>query len=492
MSNITDKLQKWYDRRSVETHAFFEPIINTSKILSDLFIPKNGQVAAEMYAPFYSDIKAGADVLDSGVNEIKRGNYLNGIAMSAVSPIIALTSLAVPDGLDKPLKYQTRALVKYYGPTMGKTTAAKSNSNLIDFDDIVREPIKELANKKGISTKDLKIRGDLDYKNLLLKVIEEWKSKPENKGKTLMVSNKILSLLPIFDNIPSIPDKQTFIQRHVKRGSSNAEYASQYYDDLLRFNPRLRIENRFVSDLERAPKYIAKKDGNYINIFSDLNKKVGYVQLEPVGNDLGISYIKRLEKLDKGDLFQQIGLEAARQYGDAIGKKVITARKLLQPKTQVPAISNGFKTKPITPKLRSIFDVPIEEAISNPKIMEDSRRSKFIANAIDSKIPLDEIRLPEQLIEELKIPIDYEGYGNSIPIYSLPEIYNTKGIYVSKLLDKSFPNERDSEAIWRLLPEEDSWYPGFYASYIEKPKKNMQIKFRFKSGGQLNYLNYFK
>jgi len=36
---------------------------------------------------------------------------------------------------------------------MGKTTASKTNRNLVDFDDLVREDIKKLADKKGISVR---------------------------------------------------------------------------------------------------------------------------------------------------------------------------------------------------------------------------------------------------------------------------------------------------------------------------------------------------
>ena len=46
-----------------------------------------------------------------------------------------------------------KPLVKYYGPTMGKTTA--KSENLIDFDDIMR-PIKEsLAKDLGITREEL-------------------------------------------------------------------------------------------------------------------------------------------------------------------------------------------------------------------------------------------------------------------------------------------------------------------------------------------------
>jgi hypothetical protein len=47
----------------------------------------------------------------------------------------------------------TAALVKYYGPTMGKTTAVKDNPNLVDFDDVARERIKKLAEEKNLTVR---------------------------------------------------------------------------------------------------------------------------------------------------------------------------------------------------------------------------------------------------------------------------------------------------------------------------------------------------
>jgi hypothetical protein len=92
-----------------------------------------------------------------------------------------------------PTTNQTYGLVKYYGPTMGKTTAAKTNANLVDFDDVVRGPIAELAAKKGVTPRDLKIANDPDYISLLEAEVARWRMNPANAGKTLVISNKALS-----------------------------------------------------------------------------------------------------------------------------------------------------------------------------------------------------------------------------------------------------------------------------------------------------------
>jgi len=49
--------------------------------------------------------------------------------------------------------------VKYYGPTMGKTTAAKNNPYLVDFDTIVRDRIKRAAEAVGLSVREYKMQG---------------------------------------------------------------------------------------------------------------------------------------------------------------------------------------------------------------------------------------------------------------------------------------------------------------------------------------------
>jgi hypothetical protein len=76
---------------------------------------------------------------------------------------------------------------------MGKTTAAKTNPKLVDFDDIVRDPIAKLAAKKGVTPRDLKIANDPDYISLLEAEVARWRMNPANAGKTLVISNKALS-----------------------------------------------------------------------------------------------------------------------------------------------------------------------------------------------------------------------------------------------------------------------------------------------------------
>ena len=161
---------------------------------------------------------------------------------------------------EQPQKY---GKVKYYGPTMGKTTAAKSNPNLVDFDDIVRDDIKVLADSLGKSVRQVKIESGEEYKKLLLNAIVVWQANPENEGKTLVISNAVLSTEDIYDNEPMIPSKEQFVKRQVERNpeltddnrTQLEQEAGQYYDDLIARNPNLKIEDRFVSELEGESKF---------------------------------------------------------------------------------------------------------------------------------------------------------------------------------------------------------------------------------------------
>ena len=224
-------------------------------------------------------------------------NYLN-FWNSWLNPKSVYTAMA--EGMT-PISNQNYGLVKYYGPTMGKTTAAKTNPKLVDFDDIVRDPIAKLAAKKGVTPRDLKIANDPDYISLLETEVARWRMNPANAGKTLVISNKALSSATTgYNNQPSIPDKETFIARQVQRGG-NREEAAAYYDALIENNPNLKIDNRFVSDIEsgtrtaqiseaerlgipKGTKYYTQEENlAFRNQINDFAKKYGY---EPIGDEV--------------------------------------------------------------------------------------------------------------------------------------------------------------------------------------------------------------
>lgn len=151
------------------------------------------------------------------------------------------------------------AQVKYYGPTMGKSYAAKTNPNLIDLDTWGRPEYDQLAKKYGY--KDwremiLSDKGDYnqEYKALIKDQIKRIQSNPQYNGKTIVVSNASL-LNPnsgiVFENIPTIPERTVMAQRNNTRHPwESIEHGEQWWDSLQAKGTPLKIDNRFVSEIE--------------------------------------------------------------------------------------------------------------------------------------------------------------------------------------------------------------------------------------------------
>lgn len=434
-------------------------------------------------------------------------NYLN-FWNSQLSPKSIYTAMA--EGMT-PTPNQTYGLVKYYGPTMGKTTAAKTNAQLVDFDDIVRGPIAELAAKKGVTPRDLKIANDPDYISLLEAEVARWRMNPANAGKTLVISNKALSSSTTgYNNHPSIPDKKTFIARQVQRGG-NREEAAAYYDALIKNNPNLKIDNRFVSDIESrtraaqiseverlgipksqrhsiqkqsTAKYEAKLIGdNKVGVFDHNGNEIGHIQLRSKGNDLEVGYIGRNKEyvLPEGEKFQEIGFEAARQYASKLGKKLSTSDSFEHPQYQIPVIAEGFQTRPIKNKNRIHWNADPTDAN-----MDLAARIQVVKDRLQQNDPFLTFGDMEQAFElsnfEQSIPID--SRGNSVSIYSLPELYDYKGRFIKpKWWQYIEEDSQVSNVYGELLHGYD--VPGFYESWLGKPKRNFGVKFHFKSGGTI-------
>lgn len=166
------------------------------------------------------------------------------------------------------IKEEPKALVKFYAPTMGKTYVAQRNNKFVDFDDIVRADIKELAKKEGKTVRQIKTESGSAYRQLLLDTVNKWKQNVSNKGKTLLISNAVLARENIFDNQVSIPDKETFVKRQVERSEEDKpksilkKEAEEYYDDLInKWYDHPIIDNRFVEEIESGDtKYQLMKD----------------------------------------------------------------------------------------------------------------------------------------------------------------------------------------------------------------------------------------
>ena len=154
------------------------------------------------------------------------------------------------------------AVVKYYGPTMGKSFAAKSNPNLIDLDTWGMPEYNQLAKKYGY--KDwremiLSDKGDYnqEYKTLIKDQIRRIQADPQYNGKTIVVSNASL-LKPdsgiTFANIPLIPERSILAFRnHQRHPWESIEHGKQWWDSLQQKGTPLTIDNRFISDIELTP-----------------------------------------------------------------------------------------------------------------------------------------------------------------------------------------------------------------------------------------------
>ena len=154
------------------------------------------------------------------------------------------------------------AVVKYYGPTMGKSFAAKSNPNLIDLDTWGMPEYNQLAKKYGY--KDwremiLSDKGDYnqEYKTLIKDQIRRIQADPQYNGKTIVVSNASL-LKPdsgiTFANTPLIPERSILAFRnHQRHPWESIEHGEQWWDSLQQKGTPLTIDNRFISDIELTP-----------------------------------------------------------------------------------------------------------------------------------------------------------------------------------------------------------------------------------------------
>lgn len=154
------------------------------------------------------------------------------------------------------------AVVKYYGPTMGKSFAAKSNPNLIDLDTWGMPEYNQLAKKYGY--KDwremiLSDKGDYnqEYKTLIKDQIRRIQADPQYNGKIIVVSNASL-LKPdsgiTFANTPLIPERSILAFRnHQRHPWESIEHGKQWWDSLQQKGTPLTIDNRFISDIELTP-----------------------------------------------------------------------------------------------------------------------------------------------------------------------------------------------------------------------------------------------
>lgn len=106
LDNFKEKVSDWYnDGDQFYLRTVVDPIIDLGKEIGKL-----GPFVAEYATPFYSDIQAGADVLEGGINDFQNGNYVSGAVKTVASVPVSLLSLMSVDGADLPLKTAAKQL----------------------------------------------------------------------------------------------------------------------------------------------------------------------------------------------------------------------------------------------------------------------------------------------------------------------------------------------------------------------------------------------
>lgn len=122
LDNFKDKVSDWYnDGDQFYLRTLVDPVISLGKNIAAL-----GPTVSEYATPVYSDIKVGADLLDSGVNDLQQGNYLNGIGKMAASVPLSMVSLVAIDGADLPIKAAAKSMNQPLEIYTAKTLGGKA------------------------------------------------------------------------------------------------------------------------------------------------------------------------------------------------------------------------------------------------------------------------------------------------------------------------------------------------------------------------------
>lgn len=177
--------------------------------------------------------------------------------------------------------------------------------------------------------------------------------------------------------------------------------------------------------------------------------RIGHVHIEDVGNDLGFRWIEK-EKSGLGlDPYTAIGTNSAKIYADALGKRLISGRELLDPNKTVKHIDDYFN---------------IEERFRFPgKYHEKDLREGIIRQWMQNnpgKMPSQkELDFLFSKANEGSITALEDGYLN---VSSFPEYFDKTGHFRSDLPE----NFIDELSIY--LSE---GRPGFYERYIGPMKK---------------------
>lgn len=119
LENIKQKVSDWYyDGDQFYLRTIVDPVVDFVKEVGSL-----GQVASETFTPVYSDVMAATNIFDKGLADFKSGKYLKGSAELVGAPLLGAALIAVPDGMDSPIKVASKLdepLYIYTGKQLGE------------------------------------------------------------------------------------------------------------------------------------------------------------------------------------------------------------------------------------------------------------------------------------------------------------------------------------------------------------------------------------
>jgi hypothetical protein len=100
LENFKEKVSDWYnDSDQFYLRTITDPIIEVGKTIYN-----SGSTLADMFTPVYSDVKMADWIFNSGLNNFKSGNYLQGFVQTAGAPLLGAAFMAIPNTVDATIK----------------------------------------------------------------------------------------------------------------------------------------------------------------------------------------------------------------------------------------------------------------------------------------------------------------------------------------------------------------------------------------------------
>lgn len=119
LDNFKEKVSDWYnDSDQFYLRTVVDPAVDIVKGIGSL-----GQGVSETFTPVYSDVLAANNLFNDGLSAFKSGEYLKGSAEMVGAPLLGAALMAVPDGIDSPIKAATKLdepLYIFTGKQMGQ------------------------------------------------------------------------------------------------------------------------------------------------------------------------------------------------------------------------------------------------------------------------------------------------------------------------------------------------------------------------------------